>query len=151
MLGKMLVVTALGLTLGNTLAAQAIPISQITTSAGGDAQNVHAGRFVLRQSDIVRPIMMLTLNNNFIARRSATEYWVSCSADAFSDGGAAAIRSASDAHDPLQMVCVDGNWQQPGAAENFQVRNKNPKAGFPVSLIDGKTTRQLAFIFQLAM
>ena len=142
MLRTMLAVTALGLTVaGTTLAAQTIPVSQIAISSA-----VTLKTFTPVDSFFVNPTQSeftVTLNNTISG--GATEYRVSRFAD---------FRDAPwRPYDPHPTLTIPGNWFVSTGIGNsqvtlhFQVRNKNPKAGRPISFIDGKTTVQPDFFF----
>lgn len=131
------------LTLGSSVvAAQSIPVSPIALT-----NNVTLKAFVPVDSLFVNPTQSdftVTLNNTISG--AATEYRVSRFAD-FRD----ANWRPYNAHPTL---AIPGSWFEstatPGASQvllHFQVRNKNPLAGRPISFIDGKTQVQPDFFF----
>lgn len=142
MFRKMLALSALGSAVaGSTIAAQAIPVSQIALSGA-----VTLKTFTPVDSFFVNPTQSdfnVTLNNTISG--GATEYRVSRFAD---------FRDATwRPYDPRPALTIPGNWFESTSTStrqvtlHFQVRNKNPKAGRPISFIDGKTTVQPDFFF----
>jgi hypothetical protein len=137
-----LVTAALVGSFAGSLAAQTpIPVSPIRPAGG-----VALRSFTPVDSFFVNPTQSdftVTLNNTISG--SATEYRVSRFAD---------FRDATwRPYDARPALTIPGVWFE-GATPStrqvllhFQVRNRNPNAGRPVSLIDGKTEVQPEFFF----